>query len=162
MANLQNQLAVVHDITLVTLGELESAPAMYEELHRLVRTRQWTCGQLEVLEGFSWLAGWLERLRGVLQGLLPANNAHAVLHGPASVLPEITRIKREAAQLARARKEINYKVGGLATQVFNLSRVLSGLSEALLLGGMTLAQFQIRIPACVVEIDQLLLAAMQF
>lgn len=162
LLELQNLPGLIRSIRLVMLGNLASAPAMYQHLHPLVRARLWTCQKLKVLEGFSWLAGWLERLRGVLEDLQPANNPNAALQGPQSVLHAIARIKYEARQLNRAKTEIGYRAGELAAQVENLSTVLYDLSDQVQSGGITVAQFQARIPACLVMINHLLLAGMQF
>lgn len=159
---LQNLPGLSRIIQLVSLGELQSAPDMYQRLHTLVRIRQWTCEKLVVLEGLSWLARSLQRLRGLLQDLQPAANPNAALQGPNSILHEIARIKYQACQLRRAKSEIKFRVGGLASQCGKLGTLLFDESNQVLSGTMTIADFQARIPVHFVEINNLLLSGMQF
>ncbi|KAM3392663.1 hypothetical protein ACQJBY_013683 [Aegilops geniculata] len=159
---LQNLPGLSKVIKLVTLGDLASAPNMYQHLHSLLRARLWTCKKLTVLEGFSWLALAVQHLRDDLEGLRPAMNPHAALQGPNSVLHTFARIKYQVGQLKRAKTEIRFRAGELATQVGNLGRHLKDQSDQVLLGSMTIAEFQARIPEYLVQIDNLLRAGMQF
>ncbi|XP_044329334.1 protein disulfide isomerase-like 1-4 [Aegilops tauschii subsp. strangulata] len=102
---------------------------MYQHLHSLVRARLWICEKLTVLEGFSWLALAVQHLRDDLEGLLPAMNPHAALQGPNSVLHTFSRIKYQAGQLKRAKTEIRFRAGVLATQVGTLDTLLKGQSD---------------------------------
>ena len=128
----------------------------------LVRARLWTCEKLIVLERLSGLALSVQRLRGDLEGLQPAVNPHVALQGPNSVLHMLARIKYQAGQLRRAKTEIRFRAGVLATQVGNLGTLLYGLSEQVLSGCMTIVDFQACIPEHFVDIDNLLHAGMQF
>lgn len=149
-------------IKLVTLGDLASAPNMYQHLHSLVRAGPWICEKLTVLEGFSCLAFAVQHLRDDLEGLQPAINPNAALQGPDSVLHTIVWIKYRAGQLRRAKTEIRFRVGVLATQVRDLGTILQGHSDGVLSGSMTLAQFQASIPEHLIQINNLLHAGMQF
>ncbi|XP_044367396.1 uncharacterized protein [Triticum aestivum] len=102
---------------------------MYQHLHSLVGARMWTCEKLTVLEGFSWLALFVQHLCDDLEGLQPAMNPHAALQGPKSVLHTFVRIKYQAGQLRRAKTEIRFRAGGLATKVGNLGTHLKGQSD---------------------------------
>lgn len=159
---LQNLPGLNRVIKLVTLGDLASAPNMYQHLHSLVRARLWICEKLTVLEGFSWLALAVQHLRDDLKGLQPAMNPHAALQGPNSVLHTFAQIKYQAGQLKRAKTEIRFRAGVLATQVGTLGTLLKGQSDQVLLGSMTIAEFQALIPEHLVQIDNLLHAGMQF
>lgn len=151
------------DIILLSLGELSTAPDMFQQLHFLTTARQWSCPQLEVLRGYSWLAGWLVRLRDdVLEPLLPAHIPNPVLHGQQSLVPVITRIMHEAIQLSHAKKDIGFRPKPLGLQLNSLSDVIFDLAGKVLVGGMTVAQFQMHIPRLIASINQLLLARMAF
>lgn len=99
-------------------------------------------------------------LRTALQGL--EANQNAALHGAGSVLNTFIDMKETAAQLDGARRRFKFRKGALTDRLFNVSKIIGGHCEEVLLGNRTVEAFRANIPELLQRITILRNVGMRF
>jgi hypothetical protein len=151
----------VLSINLRSLGNLGSAPALYQTFLDIYRPRMWVCPKIKVFQGFCCMAVSLQTLRAVLQMLVVHPNV--ALNGPHSLVPTFVWIGQVAGELLRSKSTVKYRPGTLHTQATGLGGVLTGLVDHVLMNRNPVQEFKDAIvPELLPRIDSTLNAVMLF